>query len=63
MISILAGNWLDGKMGTSPVFTLLFPGLTLLGIGIEFFRWVNTLDRNSENESDEPEEHNEETTL
>lgn len=58
MISILGGNWLDEKMGTSPVFTLLFLGLTLLGIGISFFRRVRQLNQNSENNSDEHEEQN-----
>lgn len=39
------GWWLDGKLGTSPVFSLVFLGLGFVAALLELMRMLKRLDR------------------
>jgi F0F1-type ATP synthase assembly protein I len=43
-IGILIGLWLDGKLGTKPLFTLIFLGLGFAAAVYELMRELKSLD-------------------
>lgn len=61
VLSFITGNWLDQKIGTRPLFTLLFPFLTLAAIFLEFYRWAKQLgdQKNEDGRNDENNDGNE----
>lgn len=40
LLSLLAGHWIDGKLGTTPVFVLLGGAFGLFAAGYHFYKSV-----------------------
>lgn len=51
VLGVAAGAWVDGRLSTSPVFTLL---LTLAGLTLGMVRLITTLQADTDDDADPP---------
>lgn len=49
LVFVLFGIWLDGRLGTRPVFTVVLGVLAMVGLGISaYYRYAAEFDREQE---------------
>ena len=49
VVFVLAGLWIDGRLGTRPIFTLVLGILAMVGLGVSaYYRYNADFDREQE---------------